>query len=214
MAAEYIMQEMKDLHNEGKTLLYPRIVLKGQIGTEEMLESMTHGTTFSAAEAGGVLKLAAHYLAKMLAGGHSVRIEGIGIFSPTIGLKKGKEREQADGGGTRRNASSLCFTGASFRPDTELVQQMQSMGQLRRSERDGSLRKPKYDADERLVKLKEYLVQKKRISIGEYAYMMGMSHSTAGRELRRWAGDEASGIESWGAGAWLRYALREVKNEE
>lgn len=210
MAAEYIMQEMRDLHNEGQTLLYPRIVLKGQIGTEEMLESMTHGTTFNAAEAGGVLKLAATYLAKMMANGYSVRIEGIGIFAPTIGLKKGKEREQADGSGTRRNASSLRFTGASFRPDTELIQQMQLTGQLRRSERDGSLRKPKYDADERLVKLKEYLAQKKRISIGEYAYMMGMSHSTAGRELRRWAGDAASGIESWGAGAWLRYTLREL----
>ena len=110
------MQEMKDLNNEGqtllyprKTLLYPRIVLKGQIGTEEMLESMTHGTTFNAAEAGGVLKLAATYLAKMMANGYSVRIEGIGIFAPTIGLKKGKEREQADGSGTRRNASSLRF---------------------------------------------------------------------------------------------------------
>ena len=91
---------------------------------------------------------------------------------------------------------------------------MQSMGQLRRSEQDGSLRKPKYDAEERLVKLKEYLTKKKRISVGEYAYMMGMSHSTAGRELRRWAGDEASGIESWGAGAWLRYVLREIKKEE
>ena len=91
---------------------------------------------------------------------------------------------------------------------------MQLMGQLRRSEQDGSLRKPKYDAEERLVKLKEYLAQKKRISVGEYAYMMGMSHSTAGRELRRWASDEASGIESWGARAWLRYVLREIKNEE
>ena len=199
MAAEYIMQEMKDLNNEGQTLLYPRIVLKGQIGTEEMLESMTHGTTFNAAEAG-----------EMMANGYSVRIEGIGIFAPTIGLKKGKEREQADGSGTRRNASSLRFTGASFRPDTELVQQMQLTGQLRRSEQDGSLRKPKYDAEERLVKLKEYLTKKKRISIGEYAYMMGMSHSTAGRELRRWAGDEASGIESRGARAWLRYVLREL----
>ena len=40
MAATYTMQEMKDLHNENETILYPRMIIKGQCSTEELIEDI------------------------------------------------------------------------------------------------------------------------------------------------------------------------------
>ena len=45
MAATYTMQEMKDLHNENETILYPRMIIKGQCSTEELIEDIAHHTT-------------------------------------------------------------------------------------------------------------------------------------------------------------------------
>ena len=38
MAATYTMQEMKDLHNENETILYPRMIIKGQCSTSHHLQ--------------------------------------------------------------------------------------------------------------------------------------------------------------------------------
>ena len=38
MVAKYIMQEVKDLNNEGDTLLYPRMVIRDSCGTDELAE--------------------------------------------------------------------------------------------------------------------------------------------------------------------------------
>ena len=46
MAATYTMQEMKDLHNENETILYPRMIIKGQCSTEELIEDIAHHTTY------------------------------------------------------------------------------------------------------------------------------------------------------------------------
>lgn len=50
MAATYTMQEMKDLHNENETILYPRMIIKGQCSTEELIEDIAHHTTYNTGE--------------------------------------------------------------------------------------------------------------------------------------------------------------------
>ena len=50
MVAKYIMQEVKDLNNEGDTLLYPRMVIRDSCGTDELAEYISAHTSFSPAE--------------------------------------------------------------------------------------------------------------------------------------------------------------------
>ena len=55
MAATYTMQEMKDLHNENETILYPRMIIKGQCSTEELIEDIAHHTTYNTGELRGMI---------------------------------------------------------------------------------------------------------------------------------------------------------------
>ena len=56
MVAKYIMQEVKDLNNEGDTLLYPRMVIRDSCGTDELAEYISAHTSFSPAEVKGVIE--------------------------------------------------------------------------------------------------------------------------------------------------------------
>lgn len=115
MVAKYIMQEMKDLNNEGDTLLYPRMVIRDSCGTDELAEYISAHTSFSPAEVKGVIELLGHGMARTMAQGRSVRIDGIGLFTPSLAIKEGKEREEPDGSGTKRNAASIRVGDVRFR---------------------------------------------------------------------------------------------------
>ena len=55
MSATYTMQEMKDLHNEEETLLYPRMIIKGQCSTEDLVNDIAKQSSYSAGEIKGML---------------------------------------------------------------------------------------------------------------------------------------------------------------
>ena len=106
--AEYTMQEVNDLNHSGKTLLYPRMIIRRCCDTDELSEWMAEGSTFDAGEIRGMLHRLFTTMARRMADGCSVRIEGVGVFSPQLALKEGRERERTDGEGRRRNAASIA----------------------------------------------------------------------------------------------------------
>lgn len=208
MAAEYAMKEMRDMRGGGKTILYPRMVIKRCVPLGELLRNTLRYTTFSPAEAEGVVREFVRGLAGALAGGCSVKVDGLGVFTPALGLKKGKEREQPGGTGGRRNASSIEISGANFRPDKEFIRMMNERCTLRRSGKSFSLKTSGYSEAERLAVAKSYLASESRLSVRMYAELVGISATSASRELRRWAEDPVTGITTDGRGTHKKYVLR------
>lgn len=209
--AKYIMQEMNDLHREGKTLLYPRIIIRNCCGTDELVERAAEGTTLNDGEINASIIQLAKCLAQEMAKGRSVRIEGIGLFTPSLALRKGKQREEASGEGTRRNASSIEVGNVHFRPDKELIQETNSWCRLERQ--SGRFRRyvSKYTPEERLALAKAHLEKYPMLRIGEYAELTGLNRCAAGKELRRWYETPGSGIDISGRGAHRVYVKREEK---
>ena len=94
MAATYTMQEMKDLHNENETILYPRMIIKGQCSTEELIEDIAHHTTYNTGELRGMIMALRDAMAREMSRGYSVKLDEIGTFTPSLGITEGKEAEQ------------------------------------------------------------------------------------------------------------------------
>ena len=208
MSARYVMQEVVDLHNEGKTLLYPRMELQSGCGLDELAQQVAEGTTFGAGEVKGVICLVARRMAMMMATGRPVTLDGIGTFTPALGLKKGREREKADGNGTRRNAASIEVSGVHFRADKELVRELRQYCHLERSPRQRRLHRPTLSAEERLALARRYLERCPVMRVPDYAALTGLSRTTAGLELRRWAETEGSGIGAQGVRSHKMYVRK------
>ena len=211
MSAKYVMQEMVDLNNEGETLLYPRMELKDNCGTDELARMVAEGTTFATGEVKGIICQMAKWMAITMGMGRSVTLDGIGTFTPALGLKKGREREKADGSGTRRNATSIEVSGVRFRADKELTLEVRQHCRLERSPERNRLYRSKYTPDERLALALRYLESHTILRVGEYAALTGLSQTTAAKELRLWARTEGSGIGSEGLRSHKVYVRKEPR---
>lgn len=208
MAAKYVMQEMQDLHHEGRTLTYPRFQAGPPCTAGELARLAARNTAFTEAEVKGILALVAGAMADVMAEGRSVRIDGIGTFRPALGMRRGKEREQPGAGESRRNAQSIRVRTVHYRPDKALVDGVAAQCRPERVAGQGKRHVSPYTPEERLARALAFIGANGSLSVPAYAALTGLGRTTAGLELRRLAADPASGIAATGAGSHRLYVRR------
>lgn len=89
------METMPDLRGNGVTPTYPRMVHEGVVTTDKLAEDLQVRSTFTTGDIKGLLATLSEYIAEQTAQGYSLKIDGLGIFSATLALAEGKEREVA-----------------------------------------------------------------------------------------------------------------------
>lgn len=156
MAATYTMQEMKDLHNENETILYPRMIIKGQCSTEELIEDIAHHTTYNTGELRGMIMALKDAMAREMSRGYSVKLDEIGTFTPSLGITEGKEAEQP-AGETRRNARSIKIRNINFRADKELIRKTEGHCTLERESGTSKLKTSHHSSEKRLKMALDFL---------------------------------------------------------
>lgn len=212
MTAKYTMQEMNNLQKDGETLLYPRMIIQNCCETDELARMIAEDTTFSAGEIRGIIDQLAQRMAWEMANGNSVKLEGIGTFTPSLSLKKGKEREEADGNGTRRNAASVEVSHINFRPAKKLIRETDLHCHLEREAKKSGLHVSQYSPEQRLEMAKRYLDTHSTMTVSEYAGMVGLSRTTASRELRKWFETNKNEIGIKGKGSHRIYVKPDKDN--
>lgn len=179
---QYTVQTMPDLKGQGHTVKYPRMLIRERICLRTLAEHIEQSSSFTVADVEGVMAAVSRQLSRLAAQGCSVKIDGLGTFCPTLGWRKGVERESAVGG--KRNAVSIEVDGFSFRPDKELVRTTQTHCLLQRAHAP-SYASPSQDSKERWEAARRHLERNGRLTVGEYACIGRLSRSSASRELKR-----------------------------
>lgn len=206
--ARYITQEMNDLDGKGGKRVYYRMKIEENIDTNQFMDEIAYpGSGLSRASVVSVMTAVAEHLARLMADGRSVTIEGIGTFKPTLGVVKDKEVETLDKDEPKRNAQSLKVNGVSFRADKKLVRNTNRRCNLTRG---GTSRiKPSpYEEKERLAKALHYLEQHPFMRVSDYMALTGLKRTSATLELQRFRQDPASGISFSGWGKQKVYIRR------
>lgn len=97
------------------------------------MERITYpGSGLSKGNVMQVMTTVAEYLAYCMAEGQSVTLDGIGTFTPRLGVAKDKEIDSLDGDEPKRNARSIEVNGINYRADKELVRETNLRCDLRR----------------------------------------------------------------------------------
>ncbi|WP_106827758.1 HU family DNA-binding protein [Parabacteroides pacaensis] len=212
--AQYEMQEMNLPNEEGKRILYPRLILTGQKDTNFLAKLLARGTTFNAGEVSGLLQGLADEMALLLGQGYSIKLNGIGTFTPSLALRKDKEREEAGEDATRRNARSIEIGGIKFRPEKEFVRSTNRGCTLERSQQKFRRSSKKYTPQQRLKRALQYLDKYPYMTIADYAALTGLCHTTASLELKSWRQQPDSEITVSGCGTHRVYIRRAKREEE
>ena len=208
---------MVDLNNPGQTIFTYRMKTL-PMGNADFIEDCARYTTFSEPEIMGILNLVADQLAKRMARGYSVTIDGLGTFKAQVGLtrdarkrKKEEEKQSAalatDGYGSQQeeteaaqrslNARSLEVTGVLWKPAKSLIRDTNLACNL---ERGGTemLRTSKYTFEERKARALAFIKQNTVMRVDDYVRLTGLSHTKAAAELKNMCNGENSGITSTG----------------
>lgn len=117
------MQELTLPGEDGKKVLYPRMKIWGQVDLGYLAEHINYASTFTPGDIIGLVKSLTQAIAREMGEGHSVKIDGLGVFTPSLGIRDGFERESGEPGGQKRNAMSIYMQNINFRADKEFIQE-------------------------------------------------------------------------------------------
>lgn len=205
MAIQYIMKEMTAFKKEDGQTTYPQMVMTGQTGTRELAKYIALKCAFPKGITEGVICELAEALAHEMGMGRSVKIEGVGVFTPTLALLPDKKREATDENAPKRNARSIHVGGINFRADKELTREINKWCSLRRAPWKPARSSQAYTAEQRLALAKAYLEEHPYLTVSDYRQLTGLLQTAATTELRKWAHTPGSGIGSNGRGSHKVY---------
>ena len=193
---------------EGRTVIYPKMKRFSLFDYEMVIQ---HMCKFSPILNEGIIRsvfgaLTTEMLTCMPIG-HTIKIDGLGVFSLSLGFdtSKASEKEIAgkqdsiDGYEPKLEYRHVCIKGINFRPDPELLREMNRVATF---ENDGvefvPQRKSQFSREERLAKAKEIIDKQGFMTLSDYAAATGLSMSGASKDLRQMVADGDSGIIAWG----------------
>ena len=193
---------------DGKTVIYPKMKRFTLFDYEMVIQ---HMCKFAPILNEGIIRtvfgaLTDEMLTAMPAG-HTVKIDGLGVFSLSLGFdtskpseeKKVLEQKLNDDREPKQEPRRVCIKGINFRPDPDLLRQMNEKATFKN---DGAefqpQRKSRFSREERLAKAKEIIDEQGFMTLSDYAEATGLSMSGASRDLRQLMADSDSGIVIWG----------------
>lgn len=212
--ALYEMQESNLPNEDGRPVLYPRIKLTGQDTLDDVAEHISLSSTFAPSDIKGAVSALIEAIAHSMGEGRSVKIDGLGIFTPALGLRKGFERETGKEGEPRRNAQSIYVSGIHFKPDKGLIQETARQCRLERSPWKFRKSSQQYTPEERLKLAQDYLAEHPFLTVADYERLTGLLHAKAARELKAWSEQDGSGIGTRGRRSHRVYVRRETTADE
>ena len=206
--AKYIKQEFKSINNEGEASAYYRMETSRRVTMAEFIKEISiPGHGISEATAMQVLNQAATSLARLMAHGCAVTIDGIGTFKATVGVCEDKEQDAFVENEPQRNAQSIEVNGVHYRADKALVKAVRSQCTLERGKQSRIKRSP-YTLEERIGRAIAFIEEHGYMRTRDYANLNELSLSTATVELRKVRKEESSGIKAIGRGSSLIYVKK------
>lgn len=208
--AQYIKKEIVDLNGSGSTKAYYKLKTWRKLDFDEFVERcQSINKVYSKGLLKGVLIAFSEHLAYEISNGYSVKIDGLGVFTAKLGVRKDKEMDGFEEGTSKRNAKSIEVKGVSFKADKDLIREIDRNCDLERGGEE-RLRKSKLSREARIERARRFLKKNKYMHVNEYASLTGLAYSTAARELSNVASDPSTGIISQGRKSSKLYLLAET----
>ena len=219
--ANYTLQELPENMTEGKKVVFPKMQTYSLHEYETVIK---HMRTYAGSISDGLIRAVFDAFGSVMQNwmplGHSLKVDGLGVFSLSLGFdtstpsEKAISQQQQDEEGIKMKNRHVCIKGINFKPDPELLKEMNLQATFDRVNMDVVVpRKCKYSHEERLVKAKAIIDKYGYMTLSNYAIATGQSRSSASKDLKRLVADADSGITTRGRHSHKVWMLR-MKNEE
>lgn len=206
---EYEMRKMGDGMLGDPEKQFPQAKSAGVVSLGEIAEKIQHRSTYTTSDVTGLVAALADAIAEANAQGQSVKIDGLGLFRPILGLvDKAERHEWTDSAGRVSTGKNVKLKTVGFRPDGALIRAVTRNLDLKRIGGLGEENKPQTTVAERAQLARQYLAEKAYMHVADYAKLCKLSYTTAHKELKRLADDPTSDLTTDGQGPSKVYVLK------
>ena len=136
--------------------------------------------------------------------GHNIKIDGLGVFSLTLGFDESSPSEKTAMENADDNPKTkyrhVCIKGINFKPDPKLLQALNQEANFERGDANVQVpQKTKLSREERIAKAKTIIAKNGFMTLYDYANATNQSRSVASKDLRKLVADPTSGITTRGS---------------
>jgi predicted histone-like DNA-binding protein len=200
--ASYVIQELPEGMGNGRSALYPKMQNYTMFDYEQVLDTIhSYSPAFSKAVIRGVLDGLSLAMQNILTNGHSMKIDGLGVFSLALGFcdDKGKDELTKEELKRKDKYRRVSAKGIKFKVDADLIKEINRYTDFERSQ-PGVVKSKKVvlSLDERKQRALQLIGQNGYITLNDYACANDVSRSVASRDLKRFTSDPTSGIREKG----------------
>ncbi|MBO4720558.1 MAG: hypothetical protein J5658_11890 [Prevotella sp.] len=202
--AKYILKEMAEGMADGHKTLYPKMQTYSLHDYETVIE---HMRDYAASISDGMIRAVFDELVSVMESwmpmGHNIKIDGLGVFSLTLGFDESSPSEKEALKNVDDNPKTryrhVCIKGINFKPDPKLLQALNREATFERGEADVQVpQKTKLSREERIARAKAIIVKNGFMTLYDYANATHQSRSVASKDLRQIVADPNSGITTRG----------------
>ena len=202
---KYILQELPEEMTDGKKIVYPKMQTYSLHDYETVIE---HMRDYAGSISEGMIKAVFDALVSTMKSwmpmGHNIKIEGLGVFSLTLGFDESTPSEKEELKNTdeapKTKYRHVCIKGINFKPDQKLLQALNKEASFERSEAEVQVpQKTKLTREERLERAKAIIEKNGFMTLYDYANATHQSRSVASKDLRKIVADPTSGITTRGS---------------
>lgn len=218
--ANYYLLKLPEGMKEGEKVVYPRMQTYTLHDFETVLKHMrTYAANISEGTMRTVLEALAETMKTWMPMGHNIKIDGLGVFSLTLGFDMSTTSEKAIAKQQRATDDEtdkepktkyrhICIKGINFKPDAELLANMNREATFDKVETDVVVpRKGSLSRDERVERAKAVIDKNGFMTLSDYVVATGLSRTSASLDLKELVADPTTGIMSRGSHShkvWVR----------
>jgi len=201
---KYILQELPEEMTDGKKIVYPKMQTYSLHDYETVIE---HMRDYAGSISEGMIKAVFDALVSTMKSwmpmGHNIKIDGLGVFSLTLGFDESTPSEKEELKNTdeapKTKYRHVCIKGINFKPDQKLLQALNKEASFERSEAEVQVpQKTKLTREERITRAKAIIEKNGFMTLYDYANATHQSRSVASKDLRKIVADPTSGITTRG----------------
>ena len=202
---KYILQELPEEMTDGKKIVYPKMQTYSLHDYETVIE---HMRDYAGSISEGMIKAVFDALVSTMKSwmpmGHNIKIDGLGVFSLTLGFDESSPSEKEELKNTDEDPKTkyrhVCIKGINFKPDQKLLQALNKEASFERSETELQVpQKTKLTREERITRAKAIIEKNGFMTLYDYANATHQSRSVASKDLRQIVADPTSGITTRGS---------------
>ncbi|MBO4612495.1 MAG: hypothetical protein J5671_04915 [Bacteroidaceae bacterium] len=210
--AKYIYQEIGGITKNGEPIVKPRFANLRQVSSDEFLAEVAHRCPMSKGTLQAAVANIVEALPEYLAQGKSVRIEGLGLLTPTLTMKDAADVVETDESGhdVQHNAKHVTLDTIRMTPDKHLVSTTRMKCKLTHDRYLGNRKAmdTPYSREERLERAIAYLQEHSMLTVSGYMELSGLRHTMAAKELRELSSGEEARLKAEGRGSHRFYTLK------